>query len=215
MPKFRFRIWQLFLLVFVICCLLALRKGQLQKDAVAFIRDQGGCVIYENRKWYAADQWAETGITEHYKPDLNQPYSAWQQLLLDPNHYNEILAVRFGHVLVESEETAKKYGAPPEAVALMRDSFDGGGMVMPYHGVSDSVFAELLNKLRRLPRVQYLGLEYQQITDKHLQDLAQFQQLKEIRLRGCTSLTQEAVDGLRSKLPDCEISFEDETVDPR
>ena len=37
--------------------------------------------------------------------------------------------------------------------------------------------------------------------------LSQCKNLKELNLKGCTNLSQEHVDSLREKLPDCNIDY--------
>ena len=84
-------------------------------------------MVYEHRK-YEYD-WDQEGAAENQKPDENQPYPVWQQTILDPNHYNDVVAVKFGHVLIEDMQQAKKFGHAKMLMAMGRDFEKDGPIV--------------------------------------------------------------------------------------
>jgi Leucine-rich repeat (LRR) protein len=56
----------------------------------------------------------------------------------------------------------------------------------------------------RLTNLQYLGLQYDNITDQGLKHLGGLTKLKQLDLRG-TKVTDEGVKALQQSLPNCRI----------
>lgn len=206
-PRIRFGLRTILIVVFCVCCYLAyaVSSGEKQKRVVDFVLDHGGTAIYEEQQ-YAYD-WDETGARENYEAYENQPYPGWMQHVLNPNHYNSVVAIRFGTILIHDRADAAKFGLQNKLGSLIPKAGDAP-MVIPYNEIDDEAFQALLARIPKLPKLRYLGLNGSEITDKHLMELAEFNRLKEIQLLYCGKLSTAAVERLRAKMPDCKIVYE-------
>jgi len=141
--------------------------------------------------------------------------SFWQEWLLEPQAFQEVLRVNLDGVKLETEDAKRLSDMKHLTIlSLQKSSFSDANMAaMP--------------SLREL---QELSLRYCQITDDGIARLGDKQQLKVLRLTGCditdasvaglsdcsslrqlfirwTQITPQGVERLREQLPDCEIYY--------